>query len=377
LLTRCNQGFGAVLFTLAAFSLFISSGLARQSKADITMLPPQIDAENVSALQSVQQIDFADLPPEIRVETGWFAMSPDGSTIAAVRRDGGMVLWDTEGVLVDTFTLPQENGIPATILDASFGLDNRTLAVISTVDGLRYTAAAHVVEGETFLVDVPPQYGRPVRVWLDDETPHLWIETAPADADDVYQVVRLPYNAADDALMVLPSGPEQDDESFVRIGRIPAPLAITSTPDGLVRLWDLETGEITHEVQLDAVPVFGRVNETTGQQLAWRDPASEALYLLDFITGENTYIAPLGGDYVQAFMLSPSADVILGVHIGDAPVVVAWLSESGSLIELGNYREDCTRVPDLVQLSQDGRTLVVGCDAGLDIWQIADPEADF
>jgi WD40 repeat protein len=330
------------------------------------LLFPVISASNVDQLQSTTRIDFTD---DYIIDSGWFTLSPDGSLIAVVRRDGGLVMYDSiSGEAVDTFTVEGDNGEPATVLDARFHPDSRRIATINT-DGEAYYVVVHETGGETERYDFPFADKMPIRVWFDDTDENLWIETTH-QAGDAYEVLYFPLPGAESQeYQWIPSGPEEDEESFVRIGRIPAPLAITSTPDGLVRLWDLETGEITHEVQLDAVPVFGRVNETTGKQLAWRDPQSQTLNLLDFEQGENRVIAELGGDYIQALMLTPAADVILAVHIGDAPVVAAWEVATGEQITLGEYRA-CGRVPDMVQISQDGTTLVIGCDVGLDVWRI-------
>jgi hypothetical protein len=186
------------------------------------------------------------------------------------------------------------------------------------------------------------------------------------------QVVRLSLPEAEDQeVMMIPSAPEADLEAYVRIGRIPAPLAITATSEGLVKLWDLQTGEMIHNVQLNVPPVFGRINETTGKQLAWRDPASNKLNLLDFETGKNQEITDLGGAYIQALMVSASGDVILAVHPGEEAIVAAWLVATRERVDLGTYRA-CGRVPDMVQLSKDGTTLVIGCDTGLDVWRIGD-----
>jgi hypothetical protein len=116
--------------------------------------------------------------------------------------------------------------------------------------------------------------------------------------------------------------------------------------------------------------VFGQIN-ATAEYLAWRDPQSEFLNLLDFITGENLIIAELNRQYVQGYFVTISGDVILGVNVDFAPIVVAWDVATGNRIDLGNYRH-CNRVPDLIRLSLDGASLIVGCDTGLDIWRVAD-----
>jgi hypothetical protein len=348
----------------------------------VTPAAPVITAANVDGLRTVAAVDFATLPDGIVVETGWFNLSADGRMAASVRSDGGLVIWSLpDGALLDTFTVQAEDGTPTTVLDARFDSAGERVATIHTADGQTYQVAVHRIGGETEVFDYPDGLGVPVRVWLDRTTPaHVWVEAGPDyfDPDENrHLVVRLAIQPADDAAdggqpVVIDSAPEADRESFVRIGRIPAPLAITSTADGVVRLWDLETGAKTAEVVLDAVPVFGRVNETTGQQLTWRDQMSQALHLLDFTTGENRLIAEIGGEYIQALMVTPAADVILAVHIGETPNVAAWDTSSGAFVDLGRYRDDCARVPDMVQLSTDGTTLVIGCDAGFDIWQVVE-----
>ena len=166
----------------------------------------------------------------------------------------------------------------------------------------------------------------------------------------------------------LPSGPENDPDSFMRIGRIDPPLAITATKDALLKRWNLETGEVTASVQLDSLPAAGQVN-ADGSYFAWVDQKFEALHLLNFESKVDLVIAPLGGTYIPFLLLSAKADVIIGVNVGLEPDVVAWDIATGERIDLGNYRA-CNRQPDMVRLSKDGSTLVIGCDTGLDIWRV-------
>lgn len=342
----------------------------------LVMMMPIINADSVERLKPQSQINFADLPEDIRIETGWFTLSFNGMRAASVRADGGLVIWSmATGVMEDTFTVQADDGTPATVLDARFDRMTDHTVSVHTADGQEYLIAVHRIGADTVVFPYPDDLGVPVRVWFDDEdVNYVWLEAGPDylnPDEDQHLVVRLAVPPLEEAEpLVIESAPEADTESYVRIGRIPAPLAVTSTPEGLVRLWDLESGTITAEVQLDDVPVFGRVNETTGRQLAWRDQVSQALHLLDFTTGENRKIADIGGEYIQALMLTPSADVVLAVHIGDVPNVAAWIVETGEQIDLGLYRDDCARVPDMVQLSQDGTMLVIGCDKGFDIWQL-------
>jgi WD40 repeat protein len=345
-------------------------------------VPLVITANNIASLQPVLRYDFDALPEGLAIDSGWFALNPAGTWAALAWQGVGVVIinLDTSGDArpVSSYRFDGDSGQPATLLDAGFSAAGTLLASLHA-DGTHYYVAVYDVTGERSLrvlrLSLPGEGDRPVRVWLAANSPHVWLEVLAADSE--HYVLRAPLPQEDGetldlmSALVLPSGPENDAESFVRIGRIPAPLAITSTPEGLVRLWNLETGEITAEVELDGVPVFGRVNETTGRQLAWRDPESESLQVLDFETGENRVVAPLGGQYVQAILLGAEADIILGVAIGDDPIVAAWSVETGAYLTLGDYRE-CSRVPDMVRLSADGTTLVIGCDGGIEVWRIPD-----
>jgi hypothetical protein len=155
----------------------------------------------------------------------------------------------------------------------------------------------------------------------------------------------------------------------------------------MLKWWNLEWGEEvntfpprggvvlrTHE--LDSLPGMGAINmfgvaddPPTTSHFAWRDGASSELHLLDFQTGEDQVVASLGGTYIPFLLLTVGADVIIGVNVGDQPNVVAWDVGTGEHLDLGEYRS-CNRQPDMVRLSRDGSTLVIGCDTGLDIWRI-------
>jgi hypothetical protein len=81
-------------------------------------------------------------------------------------------------------------------------------------------------------------------------------------------------------------------------------------------------------------------------------------------------VAALDGAYAQAILLSPAADVILAVNLDLQPVVVAWDAATGTRYDLGEYRT-CGRTPDMVRLSRDGSTLVIGCDTGFEWWRVS------
>jgi hypothetical protein len=165
------------------------------------------------------------------------------------------------------------------------------------------------------------------------------------------------------------SGPENDPDAFLRIGRIDPPFAITVTSDFLVKLWNLELDEVIATAQLNELPGAGQLT-VDGRYFAWRDGDSKNLHLLDFKTGKDRIVATLQGSYIPFLLLNSSASVIIGVNVALKPVVVAWNTVTGERVNLGEYRA-CSRQPDMVRLSYDSKTLVIGCDKGLDVWRIS------
>lgn len=166
-----------------------------------------------------------------------------------------------------------------------------------------------------------------------------------------------------------PYAPAEDAEAFIRIGRIEPPHVVTSSPEGAVKLWHLQGGELLAEAQVENGPVvFGQIN-TAATHLAWRGPDEYTLNLLNFETGKNQLVADLDGAYAQFYLVSRDADVIFLVHVDDEPVVVAYDEATGDRYDLGRFRQ-CNREPDMARLSENGTALVIGCDTGLDIWQV-------
>ncbi len=80
-------------------------------------------------------------------------------------------------------------------------------------------------------------------------------------------------------------------------------------------------------------------------------------------------IAPLDGAFIPFMLLSFDASVAIGVNVGSEPTVIVWDTTTGERYDLGEYRA-CNRQPDMVRLSGDGTTLVIGCDTGLNIWRV-------
>jgi WD40 repeat protein len=331
-----------------------------------------VSADNITRLQPVQTVEFADAPASAGdLINGWFALSSDGERLVSMNRAGGLVLWDADGRWLDTYSISGADSQPATVLDAAFSADDSRVVSLHS-DGAGYTIAVRALDdGALTLIPFPNAPDVPMAVWMDESLPAVWLEVITADPRQPPYVLRLPLEQAGGPSVVqLPSGPEADPDAVVRIGRIAPPLAITSSAAGVVKLWNLQTGDAAAQVELGEVPSFGRVNELTGTHLAWRDNESRALHLLDFSSGQDRRVAALDGAYAQAILLSPAADVILAVNLDLQPVVVAWDAATGTRYDLGEYRT-CGRTPDMVRLSRDGSTLVIGCDTGFEWWRVS------
>lgn len=345
--------------------------------------PTVIKADNITHLQSVVHLNFADLPAEVgQVDSGWFAISADGETLAVMNRQNRVILWSRlDGVLrVSEVGCPQADGsaMPGALVDGAFSPDGAWFAAVYLAGSNSYLHFVPVDSAQAEIVwcEIP---AAPLRIWFDDQR-HIWLELLPNEYTLPPSVQGYPLPAADFTgempVGVLPSGPENDTESFARIGRIEPPLAVTVTQDGLLKRWHLETGEVTATARLDTLPGIGQVNyggEDHGRYFVWVDNRSERLNLLDFATDENRPIVGLGGTSVPFLWLASSADVAISVNVGAQSGVSAWGLVTGEMLSLGDYRL-CHRPPDMVRLSQDGTTLVIGCDTGLDIWRISEGE---
>ena len=316
--------------------------------------PEVISAANISRLQSIVQVNFAEINAEF--DTGMFWMNDSASRIVWGTRQGlSMTLADLE--LTPMRYVIRENTV--TLMGFTFSkIDLFTYGLYQVDDSF-------VINGYQIELDTMP-----LEFWMGDNN-SLFLETM----DETGQPLLFEYAVAEgtvetEAVVHQVSFPPDD---VVRIGRIPPPYTVTSTLEGIVKLWNLETGEILYEVDNGTrqPSVFGAINNPP-THLVWRDNANESLYLLNFETGENRLIDELNGDYAQWFFLGHDASVILAVNLGFEPNIVAWDVATGERTVLGEYRQCNRPQPDMARLSADGTSLVIGCDTGLDIWRIVD-----
>lgn len=332
---------------------------------------PVIDASNVDTLGLSVSIDYAKQAAELgKLESGGFSMNADASRIAVRSREDAVVIWDGAGQLVDRFDVKGADGFADTILDTAFNADGSRLVAIAS-DGASFVLAVRLLdEQRTLALPFPYSPDTPLRTWFDGDA--LWIEVTPYDPGQHSYVARLPFDPTTGTIgsdvTKLASGPENDTDSYARVGRVAPPRAVTTTANGVVKLWDLRSGEVTASAAVGVPTVFGGL-DASATHFAWRDPDSQGLHLLDFATGQDQLVAPLDGAYISFITVSKTADVIIGVHVANQPVIVAWNVATGQRIDLGAFRS-CRRTPDMARISADGTTLVVGCDTGIDVWKV-------
>jgi len=323
--------------------------------------PLQIEASNFARLQSVQQIDFANFDAEF--DSGWFAMDAQGKQFVISDQTGRVYVMHVNGLLIDSFSVLND-GVPrpGSLIDAAF------------MDATLYTL--HIIDGQTYVGNQAIETdGEAVAIWASGDS--LYIEVAPDASSAQTTILEFEISPANGQLQQVAARPyypaQAGDGAVVRVGRIVLPFVVTSDLNGRVTLWDLSVTNAMPKFRTDngeGVPsVFGNINRE-GTHLVWRDNPNEALYILNFETGENQLIDRLNGAYAQWYFLSPNADVIFAVNFDVQAIVVAWNTLTGERLTLGEYRQCERPQPDMARLSLDGTTLAIGCDTGLDIWRV-------
>ena len=336
-----------IIVGLIASAMFASISLAQADEQ------PVITAENVAQMSSVLQLNFADIE-DLTPGSGLFVINEDATTAISFGNVAGepplstALIWDgITGELIDT--LPIGDNTYDRVLR-----EDRLL--VAGVEGI---TSFDLSEGTSELVLPANEVDPYLEVWLDPEG-NACGETSAA----------LIFCEGWDQPITLFNG---DAMEFARIGRVPPPFAVTSSEDGLVQRWNMLSNTVTAEAEVGEIAVFGAIN-SGGSHLAWRDPMSTTLYLLDFATGENRKIADLSGGYIAYLLLSRDADVIFGIDpAAGRGEIWAWLTVTGEKINLGRFRTCERQQPALAELSADGTTLVIGCDLGLDLWRIDVP----
>ena len=345
--------------------LFLSLIFPVFAQSEFDAVP--ITVANIHQLQSVAQIDFADFDCDFG--TGWFVLNDSGEYIAGVDNYQNIYVWNDTGELLAVDTPFCD--IAQNIAGLAFG-DNNQLLILREADSNLRLAWYDVLDDVAYEAIVENWDTQILDVWVDDES-GIWLDVYQDDAEAIFNIPVSDRLFEPAALERMPYAPAQDLDAIVRIGRIPPPYTVTSSREGIVKLWNIQTGEVVYEVDngTDEAAVFGAINQAA-THLVWRDSRNESLYLLNFETGENRYLSHLNWQYAQWYFLSNDASVALAVNLGFEPNIVAWNTATGEQTILGEYRQCNRPQPDMARLSADGTTLVIGCDTGLDIWRIVE-----
>lgn len=353
-ITHLIPQFRTFVFTVLVLSLMPLDVFAQDEA-------PVINVDNILQLQSVEQIDFADFEGEF--SSGWFAMDTNANKVAFINTDNCIT---AHNWLLNTgydFCLGDANSDETLFfIDAIWNRDNEFFSLYQINEQI-YVNSQLIAENEIPLsISDAVDNGFILVELLDSGTglsKFLEFEITP---------LTMVLNMTD----IVSPAYQQDEEAVVRIGRIEPSYVVTSSLDGIVKLWELQINFVLAEVDngIGEPSTFGAIN-ADATHFAWRDNLSSNLYLMDFATGENLLVTELAGGYAQYFFLSADADVVIAVNLDFIPNVYVFDVATGERHDLGTYRE-CNRVPDMVRLSRDGTTLVIGCDTGLEIWRIAD-----
>ena len=318
--------------------------------------PQVISADNVSRLVSTRQIDFSRL--EGNFELGWFAANVDASEILIVDRDMRVYRVSQAGQVRELPLAERSPDDVTAILDALFLYD--TPVVLYRHGQNTYINQHQLGQAEDYLA-----------LFGVSERREISVEATDADGNTIF--LRYQLSSAGDTLtyvglFAFPS-PDQSAPA-VRIGRIAFPyLMLSSLNDGGLTVFKYSDSSAFAEEQYALAGGPAVAGALNGDHFAWIDPWSERLNLLNLASGENRVVTDLGGSYAQYVLLTRDASAIIAVNLDFEPHVFAWNAETGRRFDLGPYRE-CERIPDRVSLSEDGASLIIGCDSGLDIWQI-------
>ncbi len=349
-------------FLILGFS-FIPVWLT-QAQDDPTHEP--IHAENFTELQAIQQLDFAELPSDLETASGQFVMNADASRIVSFgnRADeppfSQAIIWE-DGAIVDIVEIEGDSIVRTLTPDGNclyVGYQGHLMAYrLNDADS---TPAYLDVELEN-VDDIAVNFWTDADLTCDTD---FYVEIAATDGQ-LYsaQVDQAGSLAVLENLFILP-----DITTAARVGRIHPPLALTIDFDGNLYRWDMTQNQVTGEVNVGEVAMFGKLNKS-GSHYMWLSPAHDGLYLADFALGTSQQIAELDDLYISHMILTDNADVVIGVDPYDARGTVSgWAVATGERVDFGPYRTCDRTQPDLVQLSVDGARIVIGCDRGLEIW---------
>lgn len=319
----------------------------------------EISAENLDSFTSVVQIDYAEM--HLDIETGWFAANDDASEFVIFDKVGNIYTVTREGIKQQWSYVTQPAEQVFTVIDAKYFTG--VPVILYALDGQAYVNQHQLDSANEYLA-----------LYSGSSPGEIVVEAI--DVDGATQFLRFRF-ASDYEMTSLGkiSFPEFSDEApAMRVGRVAFPyLAISSLADNSLTVYeypDAFAEETAKRYMLDDGPaVAGAFNGPSASHFIWGDPRSTRLNLLDLVSGQSSDFAALDGAYAQYILLTHDASAAIVVNLDFVAHVFAWDLKSGKRHYFGPYRE-CRRIPDNVILSADGKSLIIGCDSGLDIWQV-------
>ncbi|MCY4021588.1 MAG: hypothetical protein OXG39_19470 [Chloroflexi bacterium] len=319
-----------------------------------------ISAENLHRLRPYDRIDFAGFDGKLRI--GWFAANDDATEFVLFGQSDEIYSISLLDDRQRWLNQQEQGDQPFALIDGVY-VQGEPI-ILRQLDGQYLINANKLQNGNV-----------PIALFQGLSEDDFFVETIDDDGQTRFLHYVLNRETGDLGLQdVIPFPDRASDIPAMRIGRINFPVVIVSALAESMLYIDIypdSFGEFgAKEFQLVNGPaVLGAVNAPAASHLAWTNPLREHISLLDLETGEDRIVAALDGGYPQYLLLSNDASAILAVNLDFQPAVVAWNAESGERSDLGAYRE-CGRIPDNVELSRDGRALIIGCDTGLDIWRV-------
>ncbi|MCY4073214.1 MAG: hypothetical protein OXG60_18130 [Chloroflexi bacterium] len=344
---------GAVVCLLVSLMLTTAANIAEDHGTAIS-------AENLQRLRPYDRIDFAGFNAKLKI--GWFAANDDATEF---------VLFDQSGEIYGfSFSDESRRGL---------NRQEQSAQPFALIDGVQIQGEPiilHQLDGQYLINENRLKKGQvPIALFHGISEDDLFVEATDDDGQTHFLHYWLDRETGELSLQdVIPFPDRAGDAPAMRIGRINFPVVIVSALAESRLYFDIYPDSFSEsgvkEFQLVNGPaVFGAVNAPAASHLAWTSPSRQQLNLLNLETGENRIVAALDGAYPQYLLLSKDASAILAVNLDFRPAVVGWNAESGERYDLGPYRE-CGRIPDKVELSRDGKALIIGCDTGLDIWRV-------
>ena len=295
------------------------------------------------------------------IETGWFAANDDASEFVIFDKVGNIYTVTREGIKQQWSYLTQPSEQIFTVIDAKYFTG--VPVILYALDGQAYVNQ-HQLDSEN-------EY---VALFRGSGPGEIVVEAI--DVDGATQFLRFSLDTVDQliSLGMIPFPEFSDEAPAMRVGRVAFPyLAISSLADNSLTVYEYPDAfdeETAKRYMLDDGPaVAGAFNGPSASHFVWGDPRSRRLNLLDLASGQSRAVVALDGAYAQYILLTHDASAAIVVNLDFVAHVFAWDLKSGKRHDFGPYRE-CRRIPDKVILSADGKSLIIGCDSGLDIWQV-------